>query len=107
MNHSHSQPPEASDLATKVASNRRSAIEDLLVTLRACYDPEVRSEFKVVIQGATGYGILPKDLADAFAVSTATISRWGNGSVVPSKFVRQLALDRIEKILTDNSISTA
>jgi ribosome-binding protein aMBF1 (putative translation factor) len=86
-------------LATTLKSKRREDISDLIAKLRAGYDSEDRDAFQLVVKAATGYGVTPTELADEFAVSTATISRWSRGSVVPSVFVRRHALERLEKLL--------
>lgn len=86
-------------LATTLKSKRREDISDLIAKLRGGYDPEDRDAFQLVVKAVTEYGVTPTDLADEFAVSPATISRWSRGSVVPSVFVRRHALDRLENLL--------
>jgi hypothetical protein len=86
-------------LATTLKRKRRDDISDLIAKLRAGYSPEDRDAFQHVVRAATEYGVTPTELADEFAVSTATISRWSRGSVVPSVFVRRHALERLEKLL--------
>jgi DNA-binding transcriptional regulator YiaG len=94
----HSNPPGA--LSRALHEKRREDISDLIATLQAQFDPEVRGDFQALINAATAYGVTPTQLAEEFAVSTATISRWGRGAVVPSVFVRRNAIARITELLT-------
>mgnify|MGYP001576241094 CR=1 FL=1 len=86
-------------LVETLSRKQLAAQRDFLATLRADYDPEVRGDFQHVIRFALNFGIQPDELGDAFAVSQATISRWGRGLVVPGTLIRQEAVRRIETIV--------
>lgn len=76
-----SDPPKrlVETLDQRLAADRRNFV----TTLRAKFEPEAKGDFKEVIAYALRYGIEVPDLADAFSVSAATISRWKSGQVVP------------------------
>lgn len=94
----NSDPPGV--LSRTLHEKRRDDINDLITKLQAGFDPEIRSDFTALINAATDYGVTPARLAEEFAVTTATISRWSRGTVVPSVFVRRNAIARIVGLLT-------
>lgn len=59
-------------------------------------------EFSMAVSWALEKGLDPSELANAFEVSTNTVTRWANAVSFPHPKLQKLVLDHIEKLYPED-----